>query len=385
VDVVAQRLQAATADLTPPFAVIDLDALDANAASMINRANGLPIRLATKSIRCRAITNRILARSGYQGVLAYSLTEAIWLASSGVQDVLLAYPTVDQKALADLARSDQLRESIVLMIDSVRQCDMIASVATSQIIKVCLDVDASLRIGPLHLGVRRSPVHTATEAYALAAEIAKRPSLTLSGLMFYDAQIAGLPDTSAAVRAVKKLSTRELIDRRGKVINAVRNLAELQLINGGGTGSLHIVSHDHQLTELSAGSGLYGPALFDHYRGFTPTPAAYFISPVVRKPSPRHAVVYSAGYIASGPPGWSRQPVPWIPQNLQLLKTEAAGEVQTPLRGRAAAALQMGDRVWFRHAKAGELCERFDRLHLIQGDRIVDEVHTYRGEGRNFG
>jgi len=139
------------------------------------------------------------------------------------------------------------------------------------------------------------------------------------------------------------------------------------LINGGGSGSLHIVSQDHQLTGLAGGSGLYGPTLFDHYRSFTPTPVAFFVSPVVRKPSPRHAVVYAGGYIASGPPSWSRQPLPWMPRNLRLLRNEGAGEVQTPLRGAAAADLQVGDQVWFRHAKAGELCERFDRLHLVQG------------------
>jgi D-serine deaminase-like pyridoxal phosphate-dependent protein len=382
---VAERMQAATANLTPPFAVVDLDALESNAVSMITRARPLPIRLATKSIRCRAIIDHVLGRSGFQGVLAYSLAEAIWLARSGITDVLLAYPTTDRNAIADLARDEQLCESIMVMVDSIGHCEMIAGTVASRPIKVCMDIDASLRIGPLHLGVRRSPVHSAAEAYALAAEIAKRSALSLTGLMFYDAQIAGLPDTSAAVRMVKDLSARELLDRRGEVISAVREFANLRLINGGGTGSLHVVSQDHQLTELAAGSGLYGPALFDHYRDFTPMPAAYFVSPVVRKPSPRHAVVYSGGYVASGPPGWARQPLPWMPRHLQLLRAEGAGEVQTPLRGAAAAELQVGDQVWFRHAKAGELCERFDRLHLVQGDQIIDEVPTYRGEGRNFG
>ena len=382
---VAERLQAATSDLTPPYAVVDLDALNLNAQAMITRARGLPIRPATKSIRCRAIINRVLDQRGYQGALTYSLAEAIWLARSGIQDILLAYPTVDRDALATLAHDDQLRESIMVMVDSVEQCDLIANAAGTQPIKICIDVDASLRIGPLHLGVRRSPVHSAGQAYALAAEITKRPMLSLTGLMFYDAQIAGLPDSSPAVRTVKRLSARELLARRQEVILAVRNLADLLLINGGGTGSLHIVSHDHQLTEVAAGSGLYGPTLFDHYRNFTPIPAAYFVSPVVRKPSPRHAVVYSGGYIASGPPGWSREPLPWVPRQLRLLRTEGAGEVQTPLRGPAAVALRVGDQVWFRHAKAGELCERFDRLHLVQDDQIIDDVPTYRGEGRNFG
>ena len=381
----AERLQAATAHLTPPFAVVDLDALDDNATSMIIRAGGLPIRLATKSIRCRAITNWVLGRSEFQGVLAYSLSEAIWLARSGIPDVLLGYPTLDRIGLTDLAEDDQLRESIMVMVDSAAHCDILASVAAGRKIKVCMDIDASLRIGPLHLGVRRSPVHSAAEAYALAAEIVKRPELSLTGLMFYDAQIAGPPDNSVAIRAVKHLSAEELLARREEVTTAVSKLADVELINGGGTGSLHVASRDHQLTELGAGSGLYGPALFDHYRDFTPTPAGYFVSPVVRKPSPRHAVVFSGGYIASGPPSWSRQPLPWIPRDLRLLRAEAAGEVQTPLSGRAAASLQVGDRVWFRHAKAGELCERFDRLHLVLGGKIIDEVPTYRGEGRNFG
>jgi D-serine deaminase-like pyridoxal phosphate-dependent protein len=58
--------------------------------------------------------------------------------------------------------------------------------------------------------------------------------------------------------------------------------------------------------------------------------------------------------------------------------------VQTPLLGEAAAGLEIGDRVYLRHAKAGELCERFDVLHLIRGARVVETVPTYRGEGRTF-
>jgi D-serine deaminase-like pyridoxal phosphate-dependent protein len=75
----------------------------------------------------------------------------------------------------------------------------------------------------------------------------------------------------------------------------------------------------------------------------------------------------------------------WWPRGLQLLSGEGAGEVQTPVRGRAAEQLRVGDRVWFRHAKAGELCERFDRLHLVRGSQVEQTVETYRGEGRNFG
>jgi hypothetical protein len=55
--------------------------------------------------------------------------------------------------------------------------------------------------------------------------------------------------------------------------------------------------------------------------------------------------------------------------------------VQTPLIGPAADGLAVGGRAWLRHAKAGELCERFTQLHLVEGDRVTETVPTYRGEG----
>jgi D-serine deaminase-like pyridoxal phosphate-dependent protein len=90
------------------------------------------------------------------------------------------------------------------------------------------------------------------------------------------------------------------------------------------------------------------------------------------------------GYPASGPPAASRQPAPYLPPGLKLDKDEGAGEVQTPLLGRVADSLSLGDRVWMRHAKAGELCERFAELHLVEGDKVVATVPTYRGEGQTF-
>ena len=109
-----------------------------------------------------------------------------------------------------------------------------------------------------------------------------------------------------------------------------------------------------------------------------------FALPVVRKPRTGVATVLGGGYLASGPGDRSRLPSPYLPTGLKLDRQEGAGEVQTPLLGETADDLRIGDRVYFRHAKAGELCERFDRLHLIDGDRVVEEVPTYRGEGHCF-
>lgn len=381
------RLDAATADLEPPFAVVDLDAFDHNADALVKRAAGVPLRVASKSIRCRAMVENALQRREFFGVMAYSLAEAVWLADLGVEDILVGYPTADRAALRDLAASEARAAAITLMVDSSDHLDLVddAVGAARPDLRVCIDIDASLRVLGVHLGVRRSPLRTPADAVRLTADVAKRSGFRLTGVMFYEAQIAGLPDTSAAVRLVKTRSAAELATRRTRVVDAVRRIAPLDLVNGGGTGSLEVTTADPVVTEVTAGSGLFGPALFDRYRAFQPQPAALFALPVTRRPAARIATLFGGGYPASGPAGRSRLPVPTLPGGLRMLRSEGAGEVQTPVAGAAARDLRVGGRVWLRHAKSGELCERFDTLHLVRGDRVERSVPTYRGEGKAFG
>ena len=381
------RLDRATARLDPPFAVLDLTALAENTADLRRRAAGTPVRVATKSVRCRAVADHTLEQPGFAGLMAYSLAEALWLADHGAGDVLLAYPSVDRSALRALTDREHRRAAVTLMVDDVAHLDAVRDAAGPghPPVQVCLDVDASLRVLGAHLGVRRSPVRTPARAAALAREVARRPGLRLRGLMFYEAQVAGLPDRSPAVRAVKRRSVAELASRRAAVVEAVEQEADLELVNAGGTGSLHLTAPDPAVTEVTAGSGLFGPTLFDGYDAFTPRPAALFALPVTRRPARGVATLFGGGYIASGPAGRDRLPTPVLPAGLRLLGAEGAGEVQTPVRGRAAERLRPGDRVWLRHAKAGELCERFDVLHLVDGEQVVETVPTYRGEGMCFG
>ncbi|WP_433562817.1 amino acid deaminase/aldolase [Nocardia sp. CA-151230] len=383
-------LHAATADLEPPLAAVDMTALRANAADLVSRARGVPIRVASKSVRCRAVLEEVLgpkltASGGFAGIMGYSLREAIWLVREGARDVLLGYPTADRHALAELASDQLLLDSITLMVDDTAQLDLIREAVGSEKVapRVCLDVDASLRLGPLHLGVRRSPIRTPEQAARLAAETRSR-GFQVVGVMTYEAQIAGLPDTNPAVRLVKWASSAEIGKRRRQVLEAVRStVGELELVNSGGTGSIEVSITDPGVTEVTAGSGLYLPTLFDGYRNLAPRPSMYFATPVLRRPAPGIATVFSGGYIASGPTGASRVPKPVWPSGLKLIGTEGAGEVQTPLTG--ADGLEIGDRVWFRHAKAGELCERFNEVHLIDADGSRTTVPTYRGEGHCFG
>jgi D-serine deaminase-like pyridoxal phosphate-dependent protein len=381
-------------EVEAPFALVDLDALWANAATMLGRARGKPIRVASKSLRCRALLEAILAREGFRGLLSFTLGESLWLHSLGFGDVLLAYPSADRQALRRLARCEGGSAPIV-MVDSVEGLDLIDSAAgrEREPIRVCIELDVSWwgAGGRVRVGAKRSPLRTPEQARALAAEIAARPGFELAGLMAYEAHIAGVGDRplgarleGAAIRWLKRRSTPEIAERRAAAVASIREVAELPLVNGGGTGSIATTAAEDAVTEVSAGSGFYAPTLFDRYDDFQLQPAAMFALPVVRRPSARVATLLGGGYLASGAAGADRLPEPHLPRGLRLDPREGAGEVQTPLLGKRAASLRIGDRVYLRHAKAGELCERFDSLYLVQSGQIVDEVPTYRGEAKAF-
>ncbi len=398
------RYDHATADLDPPLAIVDLGAFDRNAADMTRRAalagnGGRPIRVATKSLRCRYLIERALARPGYRGVMCYSLTEALWLHAMGTcDDLLVAYPTVDRRALRALAADAQARQRITIMTDSETHLDVVDRALGDghPEIRVCLDLDVSWRpLGrrpAVHIGTRRSPLHTPEQAADFAKALTRRAGFRLVGVMGYEGQIAGLGDAppgrplrAQLIRLIQGRSVPELNRRRAETIRLIQALTTLEFVNGGGTGSLESTARDASVTELTAGSGLVGPTLFDAYRRFSPEPALLFALPVVRRPGPGIATLFSGGYVASGTGTPDRLPRPYLPAGLSLTGVEGAGEVQTPVRGAAAGDLRPGDRVWLRHAKAGELAERFMAYHVIHDDGPVTEVPTYRGEGQCFG
>jgi D-serine deaminase-like pyridoxal phosphate-dependent protein len=396
---VRARYDRATADLDPPLALVDLGAFDRNAADLTRRAAGHPVRVATKSLRCRFLIERALATPGYRGVMCYSLAEALWLHAAGTSDdVLVAYPTVDRGALRALAADSRARQHITIMTDSQAHLDVVDRVLGDghPEIRVCLDLDVSWR--PLarrpavHIGTFRSPLHTPEEAADFARAITSHPGFRLVGVMGYEGQIAGLGDAppghpvrASLIRLIQGRSMPELIRRRTETIRQIQALTSLEFVNGGGTGSLESTARDTSVTELTAGSGLVGPTLFDAYRRFSPEAALLFALPVVRRPGPGLATLFSGGYIASGTGTPDRLPRPYLPGGLGLTGTEGAGEVQTPVRGPAADQLQPGDRVWLRHAKGGELAERFREYHVLDEDGELTTVPTYRGEGQCFG
>ena len=359
-----ERYESVFADVQAPFAFVDLDAVWNNAAEMLRRSRGKPIRIASKSIRSRPILERLLALDrGFQGVLSFTLPETLWLWERGLRDLVIAYPTTDRAGLTRLARltAEHPDEAPVVMVDSTEHLDLIEEAATSFVapIRVAIDIDLSWRPlgGIVKIGAKRSPIRTADDAVALAQEIDRRDRMKLVGALAHEAQIADIGDnvpgkaiTNMLVRRMQTASARDVEERRAEIVTALSEVAQLEFVNGGGTGSIDLTASEWAVTEIGAGSGFYAPVLFDHYRSFRPRPAAMFALPVTR-PSGIGVGVRGA---------------------------ERALPTTRPDR------LQIGDRVYFRDLRAGEFCERFDRLFLVTGTTIRDEVPSYRGEGKAF-
>jgi D-serine deaminase-like pyridoxal phosphate-dependent protein len=384
-----------------PCAIVDLDALEANARALfgVARAQGKTLRIATKSVRSVPLLRRLLELGGETagGLMTFTAAETAFLAREGFDDLLLAYPTLQRQDLDDLASVCAAGRRVCLSVDCARHVEAAAQAGRSlgSELGLAIDLDCSYRPGGRgpHLGVRRSPLRTPAEALALARRIRETPGVRLDGLLAYEAQIAGLTDqspftrlTNPFKRLLKRLSRPEVAARRAAVVRALREDGfEPGLVNGGGTGSLGSTSAEAAVTEVTAGSGFLCPHLFDYYRALRLQPAAFFVVQAVRAPSARHVTCHGGGYVASGEAGPDRLPLPYLPRGLRLLGPEGAGEVQTPLRaGRGARLPALGGPVVFRHAKAGELAERFNELLLLRGGRLEGRALTYRGQGQSF-
>lgn len=379
-----------------PAAVVDLDAFDRNAALLgrIAADSGKTLRLATKSLRVPELIRRALANPVYRGLMCYSAEEAEFLAAEGFDDLLVAYPTVQPGDLAALRGLAERGKRVALVCDHRTQLEAAASAmeGARARLPIIFELDLALRPPGAHLGARRSPVRTDADLRALIAEARARPELEVAGCLGYESQVAGLTDRNPFKRRlnpvaalVRRISMWRIAARRARA----RALFEsegiaLELFNGGGSGSLNLAAPERALTELSAGSGLLDPHLFDYYSNIRFEPACFFALQAVRRSDPGFVTCQGGGYIASGEPGWDRVPKPWLPDGARLVAAEGCGEVQTPLRLVRDGEVAIGDPVLFRHAKAGELAERFDEYLLVSAGKIVGRAKTYRGLGRCF-
>jgi D-serine deaminase-like pyridoxal phosphate-dependent protein len=378
---------AALREVPRPTAFVDLEALEENIQKVLKYSGDRPIRLATKSIRCLPLLKDIQAASSrFIGFMTFSARESLYLSQQGLNDFLIGYPFMQAAEVKAYVELRQQGKRAIAMVDSFEQAEAISYGLRGTKVEglVCLDVDASSDWGWLYFGVRRSPLRWEEGVLALAQSLRRLENIRIVGVMAYEAQIAGLPDRGLGlktplVRFLKRRSWQEVQKRRQAIVAALRDAGfALEFVNGGGTGSLPLTASDPSVTEVTAGSAFFAPALFDGYAGVQFRPAAGFSLEITRRPAENIFTCHGGGYVASGAAGPEKLPRPWLPPTARLLPHEGAGEVQTPVHiPNPPAFLRLGEPLYFRHAKAGELCQRFPLLHLIRQDKLMGFYSTY--------
>lgn len=375
-----------------PFAAIYLPALKKNIQDIANRAKNIPIRIASKSIRCRWVLEFTLQQnSQYHGLMTYHPEETLWLAQNGFDNLLLGYPYTFKPSLIPLVELVKNGKNITFMVDLPIHLEILNELGKKINTKVpiCLDLDMSTDFGWLWFGVKRSSIRSLQDLKERIQLIKKLNFIELKGIMGYEAQIAGLGEKQPnflkriVIPILKKISIQKLAQKRKKMWEFLKNEGySLSIVNGGGTGSIETTISEPYINEVTAGSGLYSSGLFDMYNDFCHQPALFYGIEITRNPEPNIYTCAGGGYIASGSIGIEKQPKIFLPNNLKYLKEEGFGEVQTPFY--AKSPLKVGDCVFLRHAKAGELCERFNTIYIFDDEKIIQEVPTYRGEGKCF-
>jgi len=379
-----------------PALILIQEAIDENIEFFAKESKSKKIRIATKSVRSIEVIKYIIKKLGKNkcsGLMCYSLKEALWLLDNDLDDILMGYPCVNTKEIESvLLLSKEKGARVTFMVDLVEHLNILTSAAkkVNTEVSICIDIDMSLKLPFLNFGVYRSSVRTIDELEKLIEEIKNRKELKLDALMGYEAQVAGVPDRNSrkvieswVVSLLKKFSIKKITKLRESALKLASASYNISIFNGGGTGSINSTCAEEHISEITIGSGFYAPKLFDHYKSLDLSPALVFGLSVTRNPEPHIYTCAGGGYIASGSVGLEKVPQP-IDKELELISTEMMGEVQSPLRARNTN-INLGDAILFRHAKAGELCEHFNKIWVYNksGEKI-NEYKTYRGEGHKF-
>ena len=399
-----------------PCVLVDLKSFDDNIElirkEMLNHPS-TTVRIASKSIRVPYLLDRILSSGHpYKGMMCYSVGEAQFLSEMGFDDLLIGYPSEqlsDYQILRNLHEKE--KKLIRIVVDNEQSIGKMNEFLDGirEPFPLILEIDVSFRWfnGLIHIGARRSPIRTISQLIQVIQYMKTLSNVRLEGLMVYESHIAGIGDINPAnfwlnpvIRFIKSFSIPR-IEKIRQEMSQICLKYGLTLFNGGGTGSLlSTLNESSSLTEITVGSAFFQPHLFDHYQqnqlminksNYSLTPSCYFALPIVRISDQNQWITcLGGGYVASGKPGWDKIPIPVYPKGLTVSHDEGTGEVQTPLQihpktdQQTLELLKNNGIVYFRHAKGGELAERFTHFLLVQNGKIVETPKTYRGFGKCF-
>ena len=238
-----QAVGRAVADLDTPALLLDVDAARRNIERMARRMRALPAALRPHvKVHKSPILARLQVEAGAIGVATATAWEAVVMARSGIQDVLVANEVVGPERLAALARA-ACDAHITVAADSRANLDALSAAAQQggSEIGILVDVD---------VGLGRCGVRSATEAVALAQHLAGLPGLRFRGVMGYEGHCVTEPD-----RRRRSEQARAAMDYLGAVVDELDAAGfPSQVVSAGGTGTYDITGANPRVTEIQAGS-----------------------------------------------------------------------------------------------------------------------------------
>lgn len=241
----------ATAALSTPALLVDLDLFEANVAAMaaLLEGSGKTVRPHVKTHRTPELARRQLGGAA-AGITCATVGEAEAMVAAGLSDVLLANEIVDAAKLDRLVALASPAGLTVAADDPAPLRALSSRAAAAAVeIGVLIDVD---------VGLHRCGVGAPAEALALAALIERSPGLRLAGLMGYEGRLrASVPAREARIAG----AYARLAEVRAALLGAG---FAVPCVSAAGTSTLLEALADPTITEIQAGVyALMEPELAD--------------------------------------------------------------------------------------------------------------------------
>lgn len=352
------------ARIPTPAAVLDLDAFERNVAKMAARAKaaGLALRPHSKSHKCAALAQRQI-EAGAVGICCAKLAEAEAMAAAGIDAILVTSPIAGAGQAERAARlAARIRDFRIVIDHPDGAAELGAAAAQTHMggaIQVLIDVDPKLG---------RTGVASPEQAVAVARAIAAQPDLKPLGVQCYGGQwqhIKGANERAAAIAdGMAYLST---------VLAALKAEAyPVGLVTGGGTGSFAADAAQGVLTEVQPGSYAFMDRDYRDALGGDPDGAF------------EQALAIASTVISANQPDWVT-----VDAGLKAFATD--GPLPEPMGGKfagcayryygdehgrltrpATGEVARGERVDFIPPHVDPTLDRYDVIHLVRGDVLVE-------------
>ncbi len=346
-------------EIDTPALVLDLDAFEANLATMRDMLapTGARLRAHAKTHKSSVIAHRQMAH-GAIGQCVQKVGEAEVLAWGGIPDILVSNEVVGAAKLARLAALARIAEVAVCADDpmQVRAAEAAAEAAGIRL-RVLVEID----VGGARCGVAPGP-----DAVALAQLIAASKHLRFGGLQAYHGSAQHLRRAeqrhfAIAAAAESCRRTVDILRQQG---------LDCPIVGGGGTGTFTLEAGSGVYNEIQAGSYVfmdadYGRNLDAAGRERSPFRQSLFVLATVMSAALPGVAVLDAGHKAvavdSGLPllaGW------------EGVKYAGASDEHGKLVAEGAALPKLGEKVRLIPGHCDPTVDRYDWYVGVRGGRV---------------